>query len=362
MIPQLICANLLDRELSGVLRLGRVLWWTINSLSPDQRRRAGVTTGPLTQDEAERLWTERDRSKWFWYLPLLEIPDDVMYGMKPHFRRWLEDHATDHFGFLEKHRRVDVPALTTTGWYDQQIGAIKNFTGMVRNGMTERAKQNQRLIVGPWSHDGTGWTSTVGDVDFGAEAPRDFYRIADQWYSYWLKGEKNEVEEWPPIQLFVMGANRWRAESEWPLGRTQYTEFYFHSGGHANTPTGDGLLSREPPEEENPDNYVYDPRDPVMTLYTPGGQNEPHDQQALDGRQDIRTYSTPPLEAPLEVTGPVTVKLWAASSARDTDFTVKLIDVWPNGFAQEVCYGIVRARYRESFDQPSSIRPGQAYE
>ena len=99
-----------------------------------------------------------------------------------------------------------------------------------------------------------------------------------------------------------------------------------------------------------------------MSLYTPGGQHEPQDQRALDGRQDILVYSTPPLEEPLEVTGPVTVKLWASSSARDTDFVVKLVDVWPDGFAQELCYGIVRARYRESFDRPTLIQPGLAYE
>ena len=99
-----------------------------------------------------------------------------------------------------------------------------------------------------------------------------------------------------------------------------------------------------------------------MTLYSPPGQHEPQDQRALDGRRDILIYSTPPLEKPVEVTGPVTLKLWAASSAADTDFVAKLIDVWPNGFAQEVCYGIVRARYRDSYDAPSLLRPGEAYE
>jgi putative CocE/NonD family hydrolase len=360
MIPSAIAASLLDRELSGVLRLGRVLDWTINNLSVDTARRLGDPYKPRTQDEARRLWVERDRLKWLWYLPLMDIPEEAMPGMGRHWRRWLEDHAADHFRFQERHREVNVPALSVTGWYDQQIGNIKHFTGMRQNGMTEQARRNQRLIIGPWTHTLADLGRKLGDVDFGPEACRDYFEIADRWYSCWLKGEGPGLEDWPPVQVFVMGANRWRAENEWPLTGTVYTDVYLHSQGRANIQAGD--LSRQPPQQEPPDEYTYDPRDPVMTLYTPAGQHAPLDQRALDGRRDVLVYATPPLEQPLEVIGPVTVKLWAASSARDTDFVVKLLDIWPDGFAQELCHGIVRARYRESFDRPSLIQPGQAYE
>ena len=231
MVPQGIAANLLDRELSGVLRLGRVLWWSVNTLAPDERRRAGDTSGPHTHEEADRLWEERDRSKWLWYLPLADIPNAVMYGMGEHWRNWLADHTTDFFGFEEKHARVAVPALSITGWYDQQIGTIKQFTGMRERGMTARAREHQYLIIGPWTHTSTDWEQRLGDVDFGPAAQQDYYEVADQWFRYWLRGERNEVDEWPPIRLFVMGANRWRDEQEWPLARTQYTEFFLHSGG-----------------------------------------------------------------------------------------------------------------------------------
>ena len=361
MIPGCIAANALDRELSGVLRLGRVLWWNTNSMPPDERRRADEQWGTRIIEEADRMWTERDRSKWLWFMPLMEIPDDVMFGLGPHWRRWLENHAVDHFQFLEKHRLVEVPVLTMTGWYDQQIGAIKHFTGMRENGMTEHARENQYLIVGPWSHT-TDLSPKVGEIDFGPEAQQDYIHIVDQWFSQWLKEEKSEVSDWPCVQLFVMGANKWRGENEWPIARTVYTDFYLHSAGHANTPAGDGMLSSEPSQDEPSDEYRYDPRDPVMTLYTPEGQHEPQDQRGLDGRHDILVYASPPIEDPIEVTGPITMKLWAASSARDTDFIVKLLDVWPNGFTQELCHGIVRARYRESFDQPSLIEPDRAYE
>ena len=354
MFPSGIAANLLDRELSGVLRLGRALWWTMNTLAPDTRSRNGDGHGPTTTGEADRLFVERDRSKWLWYLPLADIPNDALSGMAKHWRSWLEDHAVDNIGHLDRHRDVSVPALTTTGWYDQQIGAIRHFTGMRENGMTELARSGQRLIIGPWSHTIDFSSSRVGDVDFGPEAIRDYFQMADDWFSYWLKGELTGVDDWPPVQIFVMGANSWRAESEWPLERTDYTDYYLRAGG---------LLSPESPSaEDESDSYVYDPRDPVMTLFSPVCQQEPHDQRALDGRRDILVYQTPPLEQAVEVTGPVVAHLWATSSARDTDFVIKLMDVWPDGFVQELCYGIVRARYRDSFTSPTLIEPGKAYE
>ena len=361
-MPQLICANLLDREMSAVLRLGRVLWWSINTLAPDQRVRDSAPTGPRTTDEAEELFLTRDRSKWYWYLPLMEIPDDAMYGIGPHWRKWLSDHATDHFGFEAKHRSMAVPALTQTGWYDQQVMSIKNFTGLKENAATELARNNQYLIVGPWTHDGTEWPTRLGDMDFGSEAHLDYYDITSQWYRRWLYDEEDAIADWPRVRIFVMGDNTWRDEEDWPLARTRYVPYYLHSEGGAASVEGDGTLSEEPPGDEPVDEYVYDPRDPVMTLYQQRGQHEPLDQRALDDRRDILRFATPPLRQEVEVTGHIRLKLYAASTARDTDFVAKLLDIWPNGFAQELCYGIVRARYRESFENPSLIEPGTVYE
>ena len=353
MFPSAIAANLLDRELSGVLRLGRSLWWTMNTLAPDARRRQGIRSGPTTVEEAHRLFVERDRSKWMWFLPLAEIPEDALRDMGKHWRSWLEDHAVDNIGHLEQHQHISVPALTTTGWYDQQIGAIRQFNGMRENGMTELARNGQRLMIGPWSHTIDFSSSKVGAVDFGPEAVLDYIQMTDDWFRYWLKGEPTGVDEWPPVQIFVMGANSWRGESEWPLTRADYTDYYLRTGG---------TLTPQPPADEHGDSYDYDPRDPVMTLFSPVCQQEPHDQRALDGRSDILAYQSAPLEDAIEVTGHVVVHLWATSSARDTDFIVKLMDVWPDGFLQELCHGIVRARYRDSFTSPSLIEPGRAYE
>ena len=361
-LPSGIAANLLDRELSGVLRLGRVLWWSVNTLSVDAGRRLNDPDAPPTLDEADRVWVERDRSKWMWYLPLMEIPDHAMPGIGHHWRRWLSDHTTDHFGFEQSHGEVDVPALNMTGWYDQQIGAIRNFTGTVENGRSGRVRDSQYLMVGPWTHTLVDLDRQVGKVDFGPEAARDYVDIADCWFRRWLKDEEEAIADWPRVQVFVMGANRWRSADTWPLPETRYSSYYLHSNGNARSVDGDGLLSQEAPADEPADEYDYDPRDPMMTLFTPAGQQVPLDQRALDGRRDVLVYTTPPLELPLEVTGPVEMRLWAASSAPDTDFVVKLLDVWPDGFVQELCHGIVRARYRESYAAPTPIRRGQVYE
>ena len=306
-----IAANLLDRELSGVLRLGRVLWWSVNTLAPDQRRRAGDSSGPTTKEEADIIWHERDRAKWLWYLPLLDIPDHVLSDVAPHFRYWLSDHARDHFGFLEQHKHVDVPVLSVTGWYDQQIGTIKHFTGMTANGMTEHARANQKLIVGPWTHTTDGLDRTVGAVDFGAAAVRDYHNIADAWFRAWLKDDLSGIADWPPIQLFVMGANTWRGENRMAAGAHAIHRLLFaqwRQRQHAIRRRR-ALAGSRPPTSRRM-TYTYDPRDPVMTLYSAvPDSRSPTTKARWRTGGDILTYATPPLETPLEVTGPITVTL-----------------------------------------------------
>ena len=363
MMPQAIAASTLDQEMSGVLRLGQSLQWFIVNLAPDQIARDDEPWGPRNWDDSRRLFNERDRDKWTWFLPLMEIPDHAMHGLGHHWRKWLGERGRDNFDFLTKLRKIEAPAFITTSWFDQQVNALKLFSGMSENAASETARAQTRIMVGPWRHTGTDFERTVGKVDFGPEAERDFYQVVEQWFGHWLKGEDTGLDDVPRAQLFVMGANRWRYADEWPLPETRYTDYYFHSDGNARTIAGDGLLSREAPGESPPNEYVYDPRDPVMTIYpASAGSHEPADERPLDGRQDVLVFQTPPLEEDVEVTGNVVVKLWAASSAPDTDFTAKLVDVWPDGFSMKLCYGIVRARFRESYDSPTLIEPGRVYE
>jgi putative CocE/NonD family hydrolase len=188
-----------------------------------------------------------------------------------------------------------------------------------------------------------------------------------RWYDYLMKGVDNGVGREKPVKIFVMGKNVWREEDDWPLARAKSTRYYLRSGGRANTLSGDGTLTTVAAQSEPTDRFVYDPADPAPTL---GGQlccdavhlpPGPRDQRPVEARTDVLVYTTPPFKQDFEVTGPVTLELYAGSSAVDTDFTGKLVDVWPDGFAQNLTEGILRARYRNSQEKPEFLNPGEVY-
>jgi putative CocE/NonD family hydrolase len=216
-------------------------------------------------------------------------------------------------------------------------------------------------MMGPWAH--TIYTDVTsgkaGDSDFGPHAAIDLHAIQLDWFARHLKGEA--VAPAPPVRIFVMGPDRWRDEQEWPLARTTYTPMYLRAGAG-----GAGALSAEPPGAEEPDGYRYDPDDPVPTigghlLGVYGVPNGPRDQRPAAGRADVLVYTSEPVPAGTEITGPVTMTLYASSSAPDTDFVVKLIDVRPDGYAHPVSEGILRARFRDSHSEPAPLTPGQVY-
>jgi hypothetical protein len=264
-----------------------------------------------------------------------------------------------------RHDEIAVPMYHVTSWYDIFLhGGIANFRGLRDHARTESARAAQKLLIGPWAHlfPYTSPTSTgTGDIDFGPTALIDLHDIQLRWFDHWLKGIDTGILEEPPVKIFVMGENRWRDEHEWPLGRTRYTPYYIHSAGRGNTASGDGVLHPRPPGDEPPDQFVYDPGDPVPTR---GGNTliiamGVQDQRPVETRDDVLVYSSEPLTEALDVTGPLAVTLYAASSAPDTDFTAKLVDVRPDGYAQNLADGIVRARYRESRETPALLTPGQ---
>lgn len=332
----------------GVLETCRRLQWTY-VMAVDARRRVGDESGPRTTDEANEHWYEVERGKWIWYLPLGDIPDQAFSTLTPLLKQYFKEQNKEFFAFDETHHRVNVPTCQLTGWYDRLIGTIDNFAGMEREG-PESLRGQHRLIIGPWGHE------------VGPDADTTYPDAVSRWYDYQFKGIDNGIGSEPPVNLFVLVENKWRFEHEWPLARTQYTEFFLHSGGGANTVWGDGMISTSEPRSERPDEYDYDPKDPVMSLMDISAQSAARDQRPLDERKDVLVYQTPPLQEDIEVTGPVVLKLWAASSAPDTDFTAKLINVDPNGLAVNLCYGITRALYRDGYDNPTLIEPGKPYE
>jgi putative CocE/NonD family hydrolase len=318
------------------------------------------------------------RGQTFSHLPLKDMPLIGQNGVTGFFCDILS-HPT-HDAYWERtrcaHQKIKIPVFHIGGWYDIFArSTLRDLSGVRQEGGSELARQNQKLLIGPWRHGPL--EGLVGEVDFGLRASSLLVlpeELQLRWFDHWLKGEDNGVTDEPPIRIFVMGDNRWRAENEWPLARTRYTPYYLHSGGAANSLRGDGTLSPENPADEPADTYVYDPRNPVPTrggglccsqaALAPGA----YDQREIEGRPDVLVYTTPPLEDDVEVTGPIEVHLWAATSASDADFTAKLVDVSPCGYARNVQDGIIRARSDESpgsttsAGQPRPSTPGQARE
>ena len=303
------------------------------------------------------------RQSWLWHVPLKGFEAMNLRRFAPGYFEML-DHPTDDeywapSNIAARYRRFDVPGLHIVGWYDVFAQAtIRNFSGLRAQARTERGRR-QRLIVGFWPHAQPDPRETrAGDVDFGPDAAIDIASLRERWFACWLKDEGCGSLDGPPVRLFVMGENRWRDEQEWPLARAKPTAFYLHSGGRGNTRTGDGRLSLTPPQAEPPDQFVYDPWDPVPTSSAPGYSRLPSDERTIEERPDVLVYTTEALTQPVEVTGPIAVNLWIASSARDTDFTAKLVDVHPDGTARLLADGILRARYRRSMTTLELLEPG----
>jgi len=358
----------------GAFALGFNVSWTLGNLTlanfqslaarkqiPHERR------GQLVQavDALESV---------FHSLPLKAFPH-VQDGLADYFSDWLaqpdDDAYWHHLSIEAAHSRMTVPALHIGGWYDIFLGGtLRNYLGMRAQGATPEARQGQKLLIGPWQHGASRGPGIAGDHYFGLGSDPlaiDLDGLLLRWFDYWLKGIDNGIMHEPPVRLFVMGDNVWRDEQAWPLARAQAVQYYLHSQGKANSSTGNGTLSPQAPGEEPPDIFLYNPIDPVPTRGGPlccnayflaGGA---YDQQEIERRQDVLVYSTPSLERDMEVTGPLTVTLWAATSAPDTDFTAKLVDVCEHGCARNLTDGIIRARYRDSRSTPSLVEPGRVY-
>lgn len=323
-----------------------------------------------------RRQTEKMQSpkEWVKELPLMDyklINPPHTSLLAPYFNDWLKHERNDAYWqkwrVSDHYSQMATMALHAGGWHDLFLkGSINNYMGLREKASTQKARGGQRLVIGPWAHAPTSPEGKVGDVVFGKNAVLDVTATALKWFDYSLKEITNEYSSSLPVRLFIMGDNVWRDEQEFPLARTQYTKYYLHSVKGANGIKGDGSLSQTFPSTEPPDKFDYDPTNPVPTI---GGRlccgqalpPGPADQRANESRSDVLVFSTSPLTQDVEVTGFISLELYASTSAVDTDFTALLVDVDQNGYARFLTDGIVRARYRESTARVSESVAGKVY-
>ena len=303
------------------------------------------------------------------HLPLKDA--DITYEGSPvqHYRDWLIHESYDDYwksiSDEERFNKISVPVYTLGGWFDIFImGTINGYVGMKNHGATPEARAGARMIIGPWGH---GSTQSYGGVDFTPIAFIDVFELQLRFYDYYLKGIKNGLDLEKPVQLFYMGENKWRSETDWPIPGTEYRQLYLNSNGAANSVRGDGSLTFAKPTKSVADTYIYDPQNPIPTT---GGNNccgtpttaGPADQRPLERREDILVYTSDFLEESLTIAGPVKMKLFATTDGPDTDWMIKLIDVYPNGNSMPVSEGILRARFRKGLDKINLLTPNQQYE
>jgi putative CocE/NonD family hydrolase len=303
------------------------------------------------------------------YLPLKEIPHFNFKDLKEiWYARGLAaiPKVEDAEKAVWAYAKVNVPCFQLSGWYDfNGRGAQINYQKMKQQGGSLVSRDCQHLLLGPWCHDyGTG---RLGDINFGDLADLRGSGTLDFTIAYYNKYLRGMDINLPKVRYFLMGKNVWQNAADWPLPQTRWERFYLHSKGHANSSAGDGWLSLDAPNTESTDTFIYDPLSPVPTNggawafgngYVPG----PLDQSRIERREDVLCYTTPVLKKDVEVTGPLELHLFASTSVVDTDFTAKLIDVYPDGRAFNVASGFIRARYRHSCFNEEFISPGEVIE
>ncbi len=337
--------------------------WTYQSGALMQWFASSWASGLSADTVRKQVEETTDAKGWVSQLPVDAYRMSALPGggVTPYFRDWVTHEHDDEYWkpwkIRDHYSEMTVKALHSGGWYDLFLkGTIENYIGMRRS---SPAAAGQRLLIGPWGHTFTTPEGKIGDWVFGKQAVQDSNQVLLAWADYSLKDVQNEYAAGAPVRIFVMGENVWRDEKEFPLARTAYTSYYLHRGE---------LSTAAPSAGEAAEGYEYDPANPVPTL---GGRlccgnNQlppgPADQRPNEGRPDVLVFSTPPLEKDIEVTGFIHVKLYAESSAVDTDFTAMLTDVEPTGYSRLITDGIVRARYRNSTVKAEPIEPGKIYE
>lgn len=338
----------------GALQWGFLLLWALSGLATNEADRQGA------DHDITRLLAAVDKLEGDYVEPSATVKN-LLHTYTPYFFNWLKHHTNDAFwqpiDISQLYTQVKVPVLNIGGWYDIFInGTVDNFHGM-------QTSPDQYLLIGPWAHG-----------DTSANFPGRRFSIHSNWevvditglqlafFDRYLKQQENALSDQAPVNLYIMGEESWRDEQEWPLARTEYTVLYLDAEGM--------LSAQKPTATDGTDTYTYHPDDPFPTVggatFLPGltvsDNAGPRDQSTVGARPDVLVYSMEPLVEALEVTGPIRMTLYAASSVVDTDFVIRLCDVHPDGASRLLTEGIIRARFRNGFEQEAFLQPGKVYE
>ena len=343
------CDDYLDRFYStgGALKLGNRLEWMAENLR-----------APAFHAEFARFVL---------HLPVRTADVAATGAASEMYRQAMAHPAFDGFwrsiSTREQIDKIRIPVFAVGGWYDNFVESdLAAFTAL------HKSSNQNRILVGPWPHN---MSRPLEGVDFGPTAQVPVGELQLEWFDRWLMGKDAPSASAPPVRFFVMGSNRWREARQWPPAGAQARNWYLDSNGGANTPASDGILADTPPphlRQRSPrDGFVYDPRDPAPTRGGPVCCNPdvfpwgPMDQRPVERRRDVLVYTSRALARDLEVAGPVRAVLYVSTTARDTDFTAKLVDVFPDGLARNLTDGILRLRYRDSLEKPELATPGAVY-
>jgi hypothetical protein len=370
----------------GVLELAQTAGWFINSGTKVfhgppawmdreewfQSEQSGMfTTG---QGTTRARYDAQEMLDIYSTLPIVDVVRKL--GMKytdyeDYVTNTPESEYFDEGDWVRADDTFDAPALYIDSWYDfGPAESLKMFNQMRANAPSKKARDNQYIIMTPSTHcawAGATENTIIGERDLG-DARKEFVDIYLKWYEHWLKGVDNGITDMPRVQYYLMGRNEWRSAENWPIEGTNYQKFYLGSDGNANSRHGDGMLSVLPPENAIVDSFVYDPATPVPTrggnvcctgIETGAGG---YDQSTIEMRNDVLVYTSAPLEEAIEVTGYLEVVLYVSSDAKDTDFTAKLVDVYPDGRAFNLQEGAKRMRFRESLRRKVWMEEGEVYE
>jgi len=352
----------------GVFFILGAIWWADVLESEATADLSGVAMSRIGEKKYQKLLTS---------LPVIDLDKKVLGKENPYWRKWIEHPNNDEYweraNFLDYLKDVRIPVFHQSGWFDGDgIGSKLNYARM-----QSHAHPFQKLILGPWGHTDRAMRR-IGDLDFGPQAIVDLQRAYLRWFDYWLKGIDNGIAKEPLVSIFVMGTNKWLHDNVYPLSQTQFQEWYLWSNGKANTSKGDGKLrSTRPPEDQPFDTYIYDPGDPtpsplfyeekeeeekkVKSVEEKKKEAEACHEKITQTRPDILVYQTKPLEKPLSFAGPVSAVLYASTSAKDTDWFMRLVWITKEGKTHALAEGKIRARFHQSMKRPVLLTPGKIY-